>query len=89
MVFEYTWFPLEYARSLEPNAPKKLRDLIWPGARITADDGTSADVFLFALYPGSSEHEDDLVKLGRMTVTSPRTCRRASVSARSSSTART
>lgn len=69
MVFQgkYTWFPLEFARSLEPNAPKKLRDLIWPGARITADDGTSADVFLFALYPGSCEHEDDLVKLGRMT----------------------
>ena len=69
MVFQgkYTWFPLEQARSLEPNLPKKLRDLIWPGARITADDGTSGDVFLFALYPGSSAHADDLVKLGRMT----------------------
>ncbi len=69
MVFQgkYTWFPLEQARSLEPNPPKKLRDLIWPGARITADDGTSGDVFLFALYPGSAAHADDLVKLGRMT----------------------
>jgi type VI secretion system protein ImpE len=69
MVFQgkYTWFPLEQARSLEPNPPKKLRDLLWPGARITADDGTSGDVFLFALYPGSAAHEDDLVKLGRMT----------------------
>ena len=69
MVFQgrYTWFPLEQARSLEPNPPKKLRDLIWPGARITADDGTSGDVFLFALYPGSSAHPDELVKLGRMT----------------------
>lgn len=69
MVFQgkYSWFPLEQAGSLEPTAPKKLRDLIWPGARITADDGTSGDVFLFALYPGSSAHADDLVKLGRMT----------------------
>ena len=69
MVFQgkYTWFPLEQAKSLEPNPPKKLRDLIWPGARITADDGTSGDVFLFALYPGSSAHADNLVKLGRMT----------------------
>ena len=69
MVFkgEYTWFPLEQARSLEPTAPKKLRDLIWPGARITADDGTTGDVFLFALYPGSWAHEDELVRLGRMT----------------------
>lgn len=64
---KYTWFPLEQARSLEPNPPKKLRDLIWPGARITADDGTSGDVFLFALYPGSAAHADELVKLGRMT----------------------
>ena len=60
-------FPLEQAKSLEPNPPKKLRDLIWPGAHITADDGTSGDVFLFALYPGSSAHADNLVKLGRMT----------------------
>ncbi len=69
MVFQgkYTWFPLEQAKSLEPNPPKKLRDLIWPGAHITADDGTSGDVFLFALYPGSSSHADNLVKLGRMT----------------------
>lgn len=69
MVFQgkYTWFPLEQARSLEPNPPKKLRDLIWPGARITADDGTSGDVFLFALYPGSSAHADELVRLGRTT----------------------
>ena len=69
MVFQgkYTWFPLEQAKSLEPNPPKKLRDLIWPGARITADDGTTGDVFLFALYPGSSAHADNLVKLGRMT----------------------
>jgi type VI secretion system protein ImpE len=69
MVFQgrYVWFPLEQARGLEPTPPKKLRDLIWPGARITADDGTTGDVFLFALYPGSSAHSDDLVKLGRMT----------------------
>lgn len=69
MVFQgkYTWFPLEQARSLEPNPPKKLRDLIWPGARITADDGTTGDVFLFSLYPGSSSHADDLIRLGRMT----------------------
>jgi type VI secretion system protein ImpE len=69
MVFQgkYTWFPLEQAKSIEPNPPKKLRDLIWPGARVTADDGTSGDVFLFALYPGSSAHPDELVRLGRMT----------------------
>ena len=64
---QYAWFPLEQARGLEPTPPKKLRDLLWPGARITADDGTTGDVFLFALYPGSATHPDDLVKLGRMT----------------------
>lgn len=69
MVFQgrYTWFPLEQVKELEPTAPKKLRDLIWPGARVTADDGTSGDVFLFALYPGSSANADDRIRLGRMT----------------------
>ena len=69
MVFKgrYTWFPLEQARRIQISPPRKLRDLLWPGAQIEADDGTRGDVFLFALYSGSPSRADDLIRLGRMT----------------------
>lgn len=63
----YVWLPYEQIRRIEIHEPKKLRDLIWAGAKVEADDGTTGDVFVPALYAGSSRHEDDLVKLGRMT----------------------
>ncbi len=64
---KYTWLPLEQLRRIEITPPKKLRDLIWPGARVEADDGTSADVFLFGLYAGTPAYPEDRVRLGRMT----------------------
>lgn len=63
----YVWMPLEQLRRIEVTPPKKLRDLLWPGAVVEADDGTTGDVFLFALYAGSGSHADDKVRLGRMT----------------------
>jgi type VI secretion system protein ImpE len=63
----YTWLPFEQIRRIEITAPKQLRDLMWAPARIEAADGTIGEVYIPALYSGSSEHADDLVKLGRMT----------------------
>ncbi|HEX5271049.1 MAG TPA: type VI secretion system accessory protein TagJ, partial [Gemmataceae bacterium] len=42
------------------------RDLLWAPARIEMADA-AGDVFLPVLYPGSHEHADEGVKLGRMT----------------------
>ena len=62
----YHWVPLEQINLLTMDPPKSPRDLLYIPARLEIDLGT-CDVFLPALYPGSHEHPDDQVKLGRMT----------------------
>ena len=64
---KYTWLPFEQIRSLEIPRPKQLRDLMWAPARVEALDGTIGEVYIPALYVRSFEHEEDGVKLGRMT----------------------
>lgn len=64
---EYTWLPFEQIRRMEIIAPKHTRDLVWAGARVEAADGTIGEVYVPALYAGSSEHPNDQVRLGRMT----------------------
>lgn len=64
---QYAWLPFEQIRSFEIAAPKQLRDLIWAQARIEALDGTIGEVYVPALYAGSSASQDDQVRLGRMT----------------------
>lgn len=63
----YVWVPFESIRELTIAAPKTLTDLVWASASITTWEGLSANCFLPVLYPGSSLHEDDRVKFGRMT----------------------
>jgi type VI secretion system protein ImpE len=64
---DYYWLPLEQVEVLTANPPKFPRDLLWFPARIEVRDGPRGDVFLPALYPGSHEHPDDQIKLGRAT----------------------
>jgi type VI secretion system protein ImpE len=64
---QYTWLPFEHVGRIEVNAPKQARDLVWASARIQAKDGTVGEVYVPALYAGSSEHGSDQVRLGRMT----------------------
>ncbi len=63
---QYYWVPLELIESLAMNPPKYPRDLIWIPARLETTT-QSGEVFLPASYPGSHEHDDDNIKLGRMT----------------------
>ncbi|MBV9928135.1 MAG: avirulence locus temperature-dependent protein secretion protein [Acidobacteria bacterium] len=63
----YTWLPFEQVGRLEIDAPKHLRDLVWAPARILMPDGSAGEVFIPALYAGSSDHHDDQVRLGRLT----------------------
>jgi type VI secretion system protein ImpE len=63
---KYTWLPFEQVRRVEIAPPTQLRDLVWAVASIeTADRELKA--FVPARYAGSDSHENDLVKLGRMT----------------------
>jgi type VI secretion system protein ImpE len=64
---KYFWVPLEQIDNLSMNAPKFPRDLIWMPAHLEMREGPAGDVFLPALYPGSHEHAEDRIKLGRAT----------------------
>ncbi len=65
----YTWIPLAYVESVEMQAPKKLRDLLWaPAILHTTEDFRLQDlgeVLVPVLAPLSWKHPDDAVRLGR------------------------
>lgn len=63
----YIWLPFEQITHLQISPPKRLRDLIWIPANLESLSGPIGEVFLPVLYPGSSAHPDDQVRLGRMT----------------------
>ncbi len=63
----YLWVPMESIRELSVSPPKTLYDLLWIPARLTTWEGLSANGYLPVLYPDSFSHEDDRIKLGRMT----------------------
>jgi len=64
---DYYWLPLEQVESLHLNPPKYPRDLLWLPAKVSIREGPAGDVFLPALYPGSHEHADEQIQLGRAT----------------------
>src|SRR5262245_15026654 len=64
---KYTWLPLEQIRQIDIDRPKQLRDMLWPSARIISTAGVAGEVVIPALYAGTSNHSDDMVRLGRKT----------------------
>ncbi len=64
---EYYLLPLSQVDNLAMNPPKYPRDLLWVPAKLSIRDGPAGDVFLPAVYPGSHEHADNQIKLGRQT----------------------
>ena len=62
----YFWVPLEMVEMIAVSPPKFPRDLLWAKARLETAEG-AGQVYLPSLYPGTYEHSDDAVKLGRMT----------------------
>ena len=64
---KYVWLPVEQIKRLEISPPKQLRDMLWASARVEALDGTIGEVYMPTLYPGTSDAENDQVRLGRMT----------------------
>ncbi len=62
----YFWVGLEQVRLVTINPPRFPRDLLFVPAHLELED-EQGDIFIPALYPGSHEHPDDQVKLGRMT----------------------
>jgi type VI secretion system protein ImpE len=67
----YLWIPFEHIESIEIEAPKRLRDLLWAPALVRTGpafrDKELGEVLLPVLAPFSWRHPDDNVKLGRAT----------------------
>ena len=63
----YLWVPFESIRELSISEPNSLLDLLWIAARITTWEGLTMNCFLPVLYPDSCLHEDERIKMGRMT----------------------
>lgn len=67
----YLWIPFEHIVSIEIEAPKKLRDLLWVPALVrTGPDFKErelGEVLVPVLYPDSSADPNDSVRLGRET----------------------
>jgi type VI secretion system protein ImpE len=68
---QYIWIPFEAIREISITPPKTLFDLIWVPARITTWAGLTLNCLLPVLYPESFLHEDDRIKLGRMSEWKP------------------
>ena len=63
----YVWIPFDALRELVVDPPKSLFDLIWTTGRVTTWDGLTLNCFLPVIYPQSNAHDDDRIKMGRMT----------------------
>jgi type VI secretion system protein ImpE len=67
----YLWIPFEHIVSIEIEAPKKLRDLLWVPALVRTGaefkDKELGEVLIPVLYPDSSADPNDSVRLGRET----------------------
>jgi len=67
----YVWVPFESIRELSISSPKSFFDLLWTEARVTTWEGLTLNCYLPVLYPDSFLHEDERIKLGRMTDWTP------------------
>ena len=63
----YLWIPFESLRELSIAPPQTLLDLLWIPANVTTWEGFTMNCYLPVLYPDSFLHEDERIKMGRMT----------------------
>ncbi len=68
---EYVWLPFEHIGAVKIEPPRLLRDLLWATGQIISGPAANGqefgEVLLPALYPASSRHSSDAVRLGRAT----------------------
>src|SRR5205807_5743362 len=60
---KYVWLPFEQIQRLEISPPRQLRDMSWASARVEAQDGTTGEVYMPTLYQGTSDSDNDQVRL--------------------------
>jgi type VI secretion system protein ImpE len=68
---DYMWIPFADLAVLEMDQPKRLRDLLWAPARLKTGPNCKnqdlGEVLLPVVAPLSWQHEDDAVRLGRVS----------------------
>ena len=68
---DYLWIPLEHISSIELEAPKRLRDLLWSPALVRTGPAFKGkelgEVLLPVISPLSWKHANSQVRLGRAT----------------------
>lgn len=63
----YFWVPFESIREIIVTPPQTLLDLMWISASITTWSGLSMNGFLPVLYPDTWKHDNEQIRMGRMT----------------------
>lgn len=64
---KYYWIPMRRVELVEFRPYERPRDLIWRRARMIVQGGPDGEVYLPALYPGTSTSDDKQIRLGRAT----------------------
>ena len=68
---DYLWIPLQHITSIETEAPKRLRDLLWTPAIVRTGEAFQGkelgEVLIPVLSPLTWKHSDDQVRLGHAT----------------------
>jgi len=68
---QYTWLPFEHITTVTMGSPRRLRDLVWIPAHVVPAPHLVGlqlgEVLIPALTPLAWKHQDNLVKLGRVT----------------------
>ena len=68
---QYTWIPFDQIDTITADPPRRLRDLVWVPAQVSVAEAYTGmdlgEVLIPALAPGSAHHDDDMVRLGRVT----------------------
>ncbi len=64
---KFYWIPLDLVIECEFRPAQRPRDLLWRHAHMIVKDGPEGDVYLPALYAGSSKATDPNLRLGRGT----------------------
>ncbi len=64
---KYFWIPYAQIESIEFHAPERPLDLLWRRARMIVRGGPDGEVYLPAIYHGTSAQQDEALQLGRAT----------------------
>ena len=64
---QYRWLPLDAVRALRAEAPKAMRDVVWRPVSLQLAGGQGLLAYVPARYPGTEQHADDALRLGRET----------------------